>query len=239
MFRKFQHSFAALSVVALAMATLLIPLAGQAHGNDVSKVPAYQKPANGAANKPAEAVLAGGCFWGMEMVFQHVDGVKRVVSGYIGGSQATATYSEVSTGETGHAESIHIFYDPSRVTYATLLRVYFSVAHDPTQVNRQYPDVGPQYRSAIFALNEAQRRVAQQYIAQLEAADVFQDPIATNIDLVSSDKFYHAEDYHQNFGLKRPRNPYIQRFDQPKVAALERNFPEIYREQSVAASAVG
>lgn len=176
-----------------------------------------------------QAVFAGGCFWGMEMVFQHVVGVREVVSGYAGGSKATAHYYDTSTGRTGHAESVHIFYDPKTISYGQLLHIYFSVAHDPTQVDRQGPDVGPQYRSEIFALNSAQKKVATAYIRQLDRADVFSRAIATHVKQIQPDQFYPAERYHQNYGFNHPNSLYILINDRPKVHSLAEHFPAIYR----------
>jgi len=170
------------------------------------------------------AVLAGGCFWGMEAVFEHVKGVKSVTAGYAGGDAATANYGDVSTERTGHAEAIRVSYDPRQVSYATLLRVYFSVAHDPTELNRQGPDTGPSYRSAIFPQNAGQNKAARAYIAQLGAAHRFSAPIVTKIE---SGKFYPAEAYHQDFFDKNPNHPYIVRWDKPKVAAFRAAFPTL------------
>lgn len=172
------------------------------------------------------AVLAGGCFWGMEAVFEQVKGVKSVTSGYAGGTAQTATYDQVSTETTGHAESVRIVYDPAKVSYATLLRVYFSVAHNPTEINRQGPDSGPSYRSAIFPQSAAQRAVATAYIAQLQKARAFPQRIATTVE---AGNFYPAEGYHQNFFRDNPFHPYIVRFDKPKVAAFREAFPTILR----------
>lgn len=171
------------------------------------------------------AVFAGGCFWGMEGVFQHVRGVRSVVSGYAGGSAETATYEQVGTGRTGHAEAVRIVYDPSVVTYGELLRIYFSVAHDPTQVNRQGPDVGPDYRSAIFPQNAAQRSVSRRYIALLNESGRFSRPIATQLE---SGRFYRAEDYHQDFMNRNPRHPYILAHDVEKVEDLRATFPDMF-----------
>jgi len=173
------------------------------------------------------AVLAGGCFWGMEAVFQHVKGVRSVTAGYAGGTAATATYDQVSAEITNHAEAVKIVYDPRQVSYATLLRVYFSVAHDPTSLNRQGPDSGTSYRSAIFVQNAAQRATAAAYIAQLERAKVFAKPIVTRIE---TGAFYPAESYHQDFYNRNPYHPYIVRFDKPKVAAFQQAFPTIARQ---------
>lgn len=172
------------------------------------------------------AVFAGGCFWGMEAVFESVKGVKSVVSGYAGGSAATATYDQVITETTGHAEAIKITYDPARVSYATLLRVYFSVAHDPTQLNRQGPDSGPSYRSAIFPQNAQQRAVAAAYIEQLDKARVYPAKIVTRIE---QGQFFAAEGYHQDFFARNPYHPYIVHWDKPKVAAFKAAFAPIAR----------
>jgi peptide-methionine (S)-S-oxide reductase len=172
----------------------------------------------------AKAVLAGGCFWGVEGVFEHLKGVTSVVSGYAGGNKSTAHYETVETGRTGHAESVEIHYDPTQVTYGRLLQVYFAVAHDPTQLNRQGPDEGPQYRSAVFYTSEEQKRVAAAYIAQLEKAHVFPQPIVTQV--VPLPAFYPAEEYHQHFLERNPTNSYIVHVDMPKLELLYREFPE-------------
>jgi peptide-methionine (S)-S-oxide reductase len=179
-----------------------------------------------AAPRAETAVLAGGCFWGMESVFEHVKGVTDVVSGFAGGNARTATYDEVSTERTGHAEAVRITYDPSRISYAQLLQIYFAVAHDPTQVNRQGPDSGPSYRSAIFPQNAGQAQVAKEFIAKLQARHVFKAPIATRIE---NGGFYPAEAYHQNYAEKHPWEPYILINDRPKVAALKREYPGFYK----------
>jgi len=171
-------------------------------------------------------VLAGGCFWGLEAVFESVKGVQSVTSGYAGGTAATATYEIVSTETTNHAEAVRIVYDPRQVSYATLLRVYFSVAHNPTELNRQGPDSGPSYRSAIFAQNSEQRQVAAAYIAQLGKTNAFGRPIVTRIE---TGKFFAAESYHQDFFRQNPYHPYIVRFDKPKVAAFKTAFAPIAR----------
>ena len=170
------------------------------------------------------AVLAGGCFWGMEAVFEHVKGVKAVVAGYDGGTKDTANYSDVSTERTGHAEAIKITYDPRQVSYGTLLRVYFSIAHNPTQLNRQGPDSGTSYRSAIFPQSAAQRSVATSYIAQLKKSGAFKQPIVTKLE---AGTFYPAEAYHQNFFNRNPNHPYIVMWDKPKVAAFRKGFPAL------------
>ena len=173
------------------------------------------------------AILAGGCFWGVEGVYEHVDGVIDVMSGYAGGGAGKADYASVSSGRTGKAEAVRIVFDPSRVSYAELLRIYFSVVADPTQVNRQGPDVGTQYRTAIFPQSASQARVARAYIAQLSKAHVFRKPIATKIE--AGGPFYPAEAYHQDFMRKNPAHPYILVHDRPKVAALKRMFPSRWR----------
>ena len=173
------------------------------------------------------AVLAGGCFWGVQGVFQHVKGVTSAVSGYAGGEKHTAHYELVGRGDSGHAESVRITFDPRQVTYGRLLQVFFSVAHDPTQLNRQGPDVGTQYRSAVFPMSAEQARLAKAYIAQLNAARVFQAAIATRIE--SDRPFYEAEAYHQDFLTRHPTHPYIVVNDLPKVADLKRIFPDLYR----------
>lgn len=171
-------------------------------------------------------VLAGGCFWGVQAVFQHLRGVTRAVSGYSGGSAWTANYQVVSTGATGHAESVQVTYDPEQITYGQILRVFFSVVHDPTEVNRQGPDVGPQYRSAIFHADAEQQRIAQAYIAELDRKGVFERRIATQ--LVALKGFYPAEAYHQNYAARHPDNPYIAIHDAPKLANLRRLLPDLY-----------
>lgn len=170
------------------------------------------------------AVLAGGCFWGVEAVFEQVKGVRAVTSGYAGGTKATATYQQVSTERTGHAEAVRIVYDPRRVSYATLLRIYFAVAHDPTQLNRQGPDTGPSYRSAIFPQNPGQVRVARAYIDQLGKAGIYGKPIVTTVE---QGQFYLAEAQHQDFARRNPNHPYIVRWDKPKVAAFRAGFPKL------------
>ena len=175
------------------------------------------------------AVFAGGCFWGVEAVFEHVKGVRDVVSGYAGGRSASPSYEEVGSGETGHAESVRVVYDPAIVSYATLMRVFFSVAHDATQLNRQGPDVGTQYRSAIFFRNEAQKKEAEAYIAQLTKARFYRAPIVTEV--APLDRFHPAEEYHQDYMARHPNDPYIVYHDRPKVENLRRGFPELFSEK--------
>lgn len=174
-----------------------------------------------------KAILAGGCFWCTEVVFEHIEGVLDVVSGYSGGTKETADYETVSTGRTGHAEAIEITYDASRITYGQLLKVFFEIAHDPTTLNRQGPDVGPQYRSAIFAMNAEQTKIAKEYSAQLDAAKVFRNRIVT--ELTDFKAFYPAEGYHQNYCRRNPSNPYIMFNAQPKVEKLKKSKPEMLK----------
>jgi peptide-methionine (S)-S-oxide reductase len=174
------------------------------------------------------AYFAGGCFWGVEGVFEHVKGVKSVVSGYSGGSSATANYEQVSAGSTGHAEAVQVVYDRSQITYAQLLHIFFSVAHDPTQLNRQGPDRGTQYRSAIFFNNAEQEQIARKYTAQLTAAKFYPRPIVTQ--MVKLAAFYPAEAYHQDYMVRNPNQPYIVFHDAPKVAALKKNFASVYKD---------
>lgn len=181
-----------------------------------------------AAPGKATAVFAGGCFWGTQSVFERVKGVLATTAGYAGGSEETATYSQVTTETTGHAESVKVVYDPSRISYGALLRIFFSVAHDPTELNRQGPDVGTSYRSAIFYGTDDQRRIAEAYIAQLDAAHVFPRPIVTEVTPLKG--FYDAEHYHQHYADLNPGNPYIQVCDRPKVEALKKQFPELFQE---------
>ena len=172
------------------------------------------------------AVFAGGCFWGVQAVFERVKGVVKTTAGYAGGTAATATYDQVTTETTGHAESVEVVFDPSHITYGQLLRVFFSAAHDPTELNRQGPDVGTSYRSAIFYTNEDQKRVANAYIAQLDAEKIFPAKIVTEVTPLKG--FYRAEDYHQDFALKNPHNSYIMICDLPKIGALKLQFPELF-----------
>ncbi|MUL77146.1 peptide-methionine (S)-S-oxide reductase MsrA [Mycolicibacterium sp. CBMA 226] len=184
-----------------------------------------------ASSRPETAVFAGGCFWGVQGVFQHVKGVINAESGYAGGDAATAHYDDVSTGSTGHAESVRITYDPTQVTFGQLLNVLFTLVEDPTQLNRQGPDEGTQYRSTVFAQNADQQRIAQSYITQLDEAKAFPDPIVTTVTAKTA--FYPAEAYHQNFLESNPDYPYIAMYDRPKLADLKRLFPQLYRDMPV------
>lgn len=196
-------------------------------GDRPVSIPNPDSDASIASNKGEQTmVVAGGCFWGIQAVFQHVKGVIRATSGYSGGSANTAEYEVVSTGKTGHAESVQVVYDPSKITYGQLLRVFFSVAHDPTQLNRQGPDEGTQYRSSIFYNSDEQKRIAEAYIAQLDKAKVFPRSIVTQV--VPLKAFYPAEAYHQDYASRHPDNMYIVYNDAPKVAHLREQFPDLY-----------
>ena len=212
-------------LTALIATTLLGACSGSAQAEKAVIIPAAtldQYP----ENRTETAVFAGGCFWGMEGVFEHVAGVTSVTSGYAGGTSATATYEDVTTETTGHAEAIRITYNPSKITYGKLLQIYFSVAHDPTQLNRQGPDSGPSYRSALFPQTPDQAKIARAYIAQLSKSGRFARPIVTKIE---TGKFYVAEAYHQDFMRRNPRHGYIVRFDVPKLAAFKAAFPSLAR----------
>ncbi len=188
----------------------------------------------------ATAVFAGGCFWGVQGVFQHTQGVLNAVSGYAGGDKATARYSMIGSGRTGHAESVQITYDPRQISYGKLLQIYFSVAHDPTTLNSQGPDRGTQYRSAIFYADANQKQVAEKYIAQLEAAKVFGGKIVTQLTFLAAPvAFYPAEAYHQDYATLHPNQPYIARFDLPKIANLKAMMPDLYRDKPVLVSQAG
>lgn len=213
---------AVLAIVALAV--LLRGGATRAENAKLVPIPAVDEPAGTRTSEIA--VLAGGCFWGVQGVYQHLKGVTTVVSGYAGGEQSTAEYERVSTGRTGHAESVQITFDPRVVTYGRILQVFFSVVHDPTQLNRQGPDVGTQYRSAIFPMNPEQGNVAKAFIAQLNQARTFDAAIVTKIEPDRS--FYRAEAYHQDFLERNPRHPYIVINDLPKIDNLKRMFPDLY-----------
>ncbi len=190
--------------------------------------PSFDAPLAAQRGKQT-AVIAGGCFWGIQAVFQHVKGVISATSGYSGGSSGTAQYEVVSTGTTGHAESVKIVFDPSRISYGQLLKVFFSVAHDPTELNRQGPDSGTQYRSVIFYADNQQRQIAEAYISQLQQAKSFSSPIVTQV--VPLNGFYPAEAYHQNYATLHPENPYIAINDAPKVEQLREQFHDIYKEK--------
>jgi peptide-methionine (S)-S-oxide reductase len=193
--------------------------------------PAVDNPK--AAGPMQTAVLAGGCFWGVQGVFEHVRGVRKAIAGYAGGERSTAEYTRVGTGSTGHAESVKIIFDPAKISYGQILQIAFSVVHDPTQLNRQGPDVGTQYRSVIFYADDDQKRIAQAYIAQLDQAHVFARSIVTQVDPLKG--FYEAEGYHQDYLIHNPTNLYIATYDVPKVENFKRTFPELYSGQPVLA----
>jgi len=212
-------------VVALAAAAFAPRLAGA--GESAVKIAPPAVDATTSASGPQTAVFAGGCFWGVQGVFQRVNGVIQAVSGYSGGGKETAQYEMVGSGLTGHAESVKITFDPKKVSYGTLLQIYFSVAHDPTQLNRQDPDSGPQYRSAVFYADAAQKETTEKYIAQLDAAKSYPKKIVTQV--VPLTAFYPAEGYHQDYLTLHPESGYIARFDLPKIANLKAMFPQQYR----------
>jgi len=213
----------------LALSTLVVALAGSAGCNAAPRSPVPAPAVDDAlARSPGRqtAVFAGGCFWGTQSVFERVKGVVATTAGYSGGSASTATYDQVTTETTGHAESVKVVYDPSKITYGKLLQVFFSVVHDPTELNRQGPDVGTSYRSAIFYATDDQRRIAAAYIGQLDAAKAFPRPIVTEVTPLKG--FYDAESYHQDYALHNPDNPYIEVCDRPKIDALKKEFPELF-----------
>lgn len=212
---------------ALALLALSICVGCQAATSTPLPPPAADTPLTKTPGKET-AVFAGGCFWGVQSVFERVKGVVATTAGYSGGSASTATYAQVTTETTGHAESVRVVFDPSKITYGQLLRIFFSVAHDPTQLNRQGPDVGSSYRSAIFYTNEDQHRIAAAYIAQLDTAKAFPRPIVTLV--VPLKGFYDAESYHQDYALHNPDNPYILVCDRPKIGALKQQFPDLFQD---------
>ena len=215
-------------LVILVITTMFLNACSMANASAVN-IPNPKLDAPLATTKGEQkAVLAGGCFWGIEAVFDHVKGVSKAESGYSGGSAGSAQYYSVASGATGHAEAVRITYDPSQITYGQLLKVFFAVAHDPTELNRQGPDVGTQYRSAIFYGNEEQKRIAESYIEQLDQAKVFEGKIVTQV--VPLTAFYEAEAYHQNYLVNHPNQPYIVHHDMPKLANLRKSLPELYKE---------
>jgi peptide-methionine (S)-S-oxide reductase len=217
--------------VLLGSALLVLGAGGPALAADLNKpIPAPAADPAGTADTEI-AVLAGGCFWGQQGVFEHVKGVKKVVAGYSGGSAATARYEMVGTETTGHAEAVQITFDPRVVSFGTLLRIYFSVAHDPTQLNRQGPDTGPSYRTAVFAATPVQAGTARAYIAQLQAAKIFAQPIVTKVEPLKG--FYPAEGYHQDYLVRNPDSPYIRINDLPKIEGLKRVWPQYWRAEPV------
>ena len=226
-----------MKIASLFAAAAALALVASARAEDLdTKIPApLLDPANTASSETV--VLAGGCFWGQQAVFEHVKGVTKVVAGYSGGAKETATYPQVITETTGHAEAVQITFDPRQVSFGTLLQIYFSVAHDPTQLNFQGPDEGTSYRSEIFAASPAQEKTARAYIAQLGAAHVFSQPIVTKVGALKG--FYAAEAYHQDYLIHNPTQPYIVINDLPKVENLKRAYPDIYRPDPVLVATTG
>ncbi len=214
---------------ALLAAVFVLAVGGSVQAQTRLGIPAPQADAPLAQQHgKVTAVFAGGCFWGIQSVFERVKGVVATTAGYAGGSSATATYDQVTTETTGHAESVKVVYDPSKITYGKLLQIFFSVAHDPTQLNRQGPDVGSSYRSVLFYTSEEQRKLGTAYIAQLDAAHVFPKRIVTEVTPLKG--FYDAESYHQDYALHNPDNPYILVCDRPKIDALKKEFPELFQD---------
>lgn len=221
-----------LKALMLVLATLLIPVLPASAEGQLSSLPDPQKDEPLAKmSSQQSAVFAGGCFWGVQAVFQHTKGVISATSGYAGGPASGATYERVSSGSTGHAESVKVIYDPSRISYGQLLKIYFAVAHNPTELNRQGPDSGTQYRSEVFAVNPSQQKIAEGYIQQLDAAKVYPAKIVTRVSMLPA--FYAAEDYHQDFATQHPTHPYIARFDLPKLEHLQEQFPKMYQPYQV------
>jgi peptide-methionine (S)-S-oxide reductase len=223
------RTFGALSILAIVALGLGRSLTPRAASAAITLPTPVVDESLTATKGDAVAVFAGGCFWGIEAVFEHLKGVKSAVSGYAGGSKTSPSYEEVSSGATGHAESVRVVYDSSQISYGTLLKVFFSVAHDPTQLNRQGPDVGTQYRSAIFYMSDEQKRIAEAYIDQLTKAKAFSRPIVTQVAPLKT--FFEAEDYHQDYMRHHPDQPYIVINDAPKVEHLKHQFPELYRDE--------
>jgi peptide-methionine (S)-S-oxide reductase len=216
-----------ISLIALAACLALIFAIGRNTVTAANTLPDPKVDESPAATKGAETVVfSGGCFWGVQAVFEHVKGVTKATAGYSGGNVKSPSYEDVSSGETGHAESVEVVYDPSKITFGQLLKVFFSVAHDPTELNRQGPDVGTQYRSAIFFSNPDQQRIAEAYVDQLTQAKTFSSRIVTQIGPLKA--FYRAEEYHQDYAVHHPDNPYIMMNDLPKVAHLKKQLPDLY-----------
>jgi peptide-methionine (S)-S-oxide reductase len=229
-FRRPAWAAASLAFAVLGIVLWRSPLFG-AEAPVVIAPPAIDNPK--AAGPPQTAVLAGGCFWGVQGVYEHVRGVQKVIAGYAGGDKATAEYETVSSGTTGHAESVKIIFDPAQISYGQILQIAFSVVHDPTQLNRQGPDVGTQYRSAVFYGDDTQKRIAEAYISQLSNSHAYARPIVTRVDALKG--FYPAEDYHQDYLIHNPTAPYIAFFDIPKIENFKRTFPELYSGRPVLA----
>lgn len=223
-----RHLFSPQKAFAAAMALFAV-VVGAAGASPTILPDPLVDTASGKISGTQTAVVAGGCFWGIEGVFEHVKGVTSVASGYAGGKRETASYEQVSSGTTGHAESVRVTYDPKQISYGQLLKIFFSVAHDPTELNRQGPDSGTQYRSAIFFADDEQKRVATAYIDQLQKAHLFKAPIVTQVQPLT--KFYDAEAYHQDYLARHPNQPYIVINDMPKITNLQRQFPALYIEK--------
>ena len=215
------------AILGMAIVAPFVFLARRPASEAAARIPEARVSSAAVPTGVQTLVLAGGCFWGVEAVYEHLKGVTEAVSGYAGGTKATADYDQVSSGTTGHAESVRITFDPAQVSLEKLLQVFFSVVHDPTQLNRQGPDVGPQYRSAIFFANDEQARIARAYIDQLTQAKAFKRPIVTQV--VKLEEFYPAEEYHQDFAERNPTHPYIVFHDKPKVDRLRSEYPALYR----------
>jgi len=229
-----RSAFVAAAVIGTIALSWLLPGASRAADAVIIPPPALDVK---TADSIQTAVIAGGCFWGVQGVFQHTAGVVKAVSGYAGGAKKTAEYELVSTGTTGHAESVGIKFDPKRISYGKVLQIFFSVAHDPTQLNRQVPDTGTQYRSAIFALNDEQKKVADAYIAQLNAAKVYNKPIVTRVETLQG--FFPAEAYHQDYLTRHPNEPYITHYDLPKIRNLQKVFASNYIEKPTLVGSAG
>jgi peptide-methionine (S)-S-oxide reductase len=225
------------TIAVLAIGLAFFAFAPGRSSADSTVVPAPTVDASASTAATETAVFAGGCFWGVQGVFQHVEGVKNAVSGYAGGTKENAEYEKVGSGRTGHAESVKVTYDPRKISYGRLLQIYFSVAHDPTELNRQGPDTGTQYRSTIFPANDEQAKVAKAYIEQLNGANTFGKKLATSVE--PGKAFYPAEAYHQDYLTLNPRQPYIVYNDLPKIEALKKMFPNVYRTKPVLVSEAG
>jgi peptide-methionine (S)-S-oxide reductase len=215
-------------VAALVLGAVFFQVRGLGAAESAVEIPAPAVDPADSQGALQTAILAGGCFWGVQAVFQHTDGVDEAVSGYAGGAVEDPSYRQVTTGRTGHAESVAIRYDPQKISYGKILQIFFSVAHDPTQLNRQGPDVGTQYRSAIFTTSDEQKRVAEAYVAQLDDAEAYSRPIV--IEIAPLETFYRAEDYHQDYATLHPGQPYIKYNDLPKIENMKAMFPDLWRE---------
>ena len=232
-FKSLSNSAVLIAAAAIAFGTWSL-LGSTASAEQALLLPAPSFDSTPAEQGPQTVVFAGGCFWGVQAVFQHTKGVLNAVSGYAGGSKDTANYNAIGSGRTGHAESVQVTYDPKQVSYGKLLQIYFGVAHDPTQLNRQGPDAGTQYRSAVFYKDDRQKQMTERYMAQLEAGKAFKDKIVTQLaPLTGAVAFYPAEGYHQDYATLHPNQPYIAQFDLPKLASLKRVMPDVWRDVPV------